>query len=64
MDIVEFYSGVMEGSREKMTLFCQENITREEVLNSMTFEILEHALGRPSEVRRGVTKLMERCFGD
>lgn len=64
MDIVEFYNGVMAGSGDKMTLFCQENISREEVLNSMTFEVLEYALGRPSEVRRGVTKLMERCFGD
>lgn len=64
MDIVEFYNGVMAGSGDRMTMLCHENILREDVLNFMTYEILEYALGRPSEVRRGVTKLMQRCFGD
>lgn len=63
MDIVEFYNGVLEGSGDRMALICQENIGRQDVLNLMTDEIFEYALGRPSEVRRGVSKLMERCFG-
>lgn len=63
MDIVEFYNGMIRGSGERMALVCQENIDRNEVLNLMTEEILEYALGRPSEVRRGVIKLMDRCFG-
>ena len=63
MDIVDFYGGLIQGSGDRMKLFCQEGVTRTQVLNLMTSEVLEHALGRPSEVRRGVTTLMDRCFG-
>lgn len=64
MDVVEFYSGIMEGSREKMNLICRENLPKEEALEFMTYEILEHSLGRPSEVRRGMVDLMTKCFGE
>lgn len=64
LDIVEFYSSIIEGGADQMVLVCRENIERADVLNLMTEEILEFALGRPSEVRRGVTKLMKRCFGE
>jgi hypothetical protein len=63
MDIVDFYGGLVQGSGDKMKLYCQEGVGRAEVLNLMTDEVLEYALGRPSEVRRGITKLMDRCFG-
>jgi|SRR5579871_4252070 len=63
MDIVDFYGGLVQGSGDRMKLYCQEGISRSEVLNLMTDEVLEYALGRPSEVRRGMTKLMDRCFG-
>lgn len=62
-DVVDFYGGLVQGSGDRMKLYCQEGISRNEVLNVMTAEVLEYGLGRPSEIRRGVTKLMERCFG-